>query len=98
MPNRCHSIASLKNLGPKSEHRLTAVGIADVETLKRLGAANAYHRVATQFPNDTSLNLLWAIQGALMEIHWHDIPDELKRQLLDELETIEQNDTQMPSL
>ena len=88
MPNSGNSIASLKNLGPKSERRLTAVGISDIETLKRLGAANAYYRVATHFPNDTSLNLLWAIQGALMEIHWHDIPYELKRQLLDELETI----------
>ncbi len=84
-------IAALKNLGPKSAERLIAVGITDVDTLRNLGPANAYHRVKTAFPNDTSLNLLWALQGALMESHWHDIPLDLKRQLLQELETFEHN-------
>lgn len=78
-------IAGVRNLGPKSVGRLVEVGIRDPDTLRRFGAAAAYHRVKSRFPNDTSLNLLWAIQGALMEIHWLDVPDEIKQQLRDEL-------------
>ena len=82
----------MMNLGAKSAERISAVGIADPETLERIGAAAAFHRVKSRFPNDTSLNLLWAIQGALMEIHWHDVPSEIKQQLLDEVEALSNTD------
>ena len=82
----------MMNLGPKSAERIVVVGIADTETLERIGAAAAFHRVKSRFPNDTSLNLLWAIQGALMEIHWHDVPSELNQQLLDEVEALSNTD------
>ena len=88
MTHHTKSIASLKNLGPKSESRLIAAGIPDAQALQRVGVVNAYHRVKTLFPNDTSLNLLWALQGAIMDLHWHDIPNDIKQQLLAELEAI----------
>ena len=87
MPHK-KSIASLKNLGPKSETRLIAADITDAQTLQRVGAATAYHRIKTLFPADTSLNLLWALQGAIMDLHWHNIPNDIKQHLLTELETI----------
>jgi hypothetical protein len=37
------------------------------------------------FPEWTSLNALWGIQAALMEIDWRELPDEIKQQLLAEL-------------
>ena len=73
------------NLGPKSAERLVAVGIKDAEMLRQAGAAAAYRKVKARFPNDTSLNLLWAIQGALMELHWLDVPHEIRQLLRDEL-------------
>ncbi len=76
------------NLGPKSAGRLAAVGIEDAETLRRIGAVAAYCRVKTRFTDDTSLNLLWAIQGALMELHWLDVPDEIKQLPRDELASL----------
>ena len=81
-------IAAMMNLGRKSAERLVAADIADPETLQEIGAAAAYHRVKIKFPKDTSLNLLWAIQGALMEMHWHDLPDEVKQHLRDELASL----------
>ncbi len=81
-------IADMKNLGPESAERIVAVGIADADGLRAVGAAAAYRRVKSRFPDDTSLNLLWAMQGALMEIHWHEVPIEIKRQLLAELENL----------
>ena len=76
------------NLGPKSAGRLVALGIKDAEALHQVGAAAAYRRVKARFPDKTSLNLLWAIQGALMELHWLDVPDEIKLLLRDELASL----------
>ena len=81
-------IATMMNLGHKSAERLVAADISDPETLQEIGAAAAYQRVKMRFPKDTSLNLLWAIQGALMEMHWHDLPYEFKQQLRDELASL----------
>jgi hypothetical protein len=30
---------------------------------------------------NATLNLLWALQGALMEVHWTEVPESVKRQL-----------------
>lgn len=88
MSNALRRIASLKNLGPKSAEQIIAVGIDGPDDVRELGAAVVFHRVKSRFPDSTSLNLLWALQGALMEVHWHDVPDEIKQQLLAELESL----------
>ncbi len=33
-----------------------------------------------------SLNLLYALEGALLDCHWHDVPEPRRQQLLVELE------------
>ena len=74
-------IAQLKNLSLASAERLHSVGMATREKLREIGAASAYSTVKQSFPLDTSLVLLWALQGALMEIHWQKVPNEIKQQL-----------------
>lgn len=88
MSNALRRIASLKNLGPKSAEHIVAVGIDGPDEIRELGAVVVFLRVKSRFPDSTSFNLLWALQGALMEVHWHDIPNEIKQQLLVELETL----------
>ena len=88
MSNALRRIASLKNLGPKSAELIVGAGIDGPDEIRRLGAVIVFHRVKSRFPEATSLNLLWALQGALMEVHWHDIPDEIRRQLLAEVESL----------
>lgn len=83
--NRVGEIASLKNLGPKSAERLCAVGITSEDRLREVGVVATYSLVKQQFPNDTSLNLLWALQGAIMDIHWLQIPDDIKTELLSQI-------------
>ena len=78
----------MKNLGPKSAEQIVAVGIDGPDEIRELGAAEVFHRVKSRSPEATSLNLLWALQGALMEVHWHDVPDEIKQQLLAEVESL----------
>ncbi|MFM8584876.1 MAG: TfoX/Sxy family protein [Gammaproteobacteria bacterium] len=57
-------LCDLRNLGPQSERLLAAIGIHDVEALRRRGALEAY--LAVRHAGLTrSLNLLWALVGAL---------------------------------
>ncbi|MBM4238716.1 MAG: TfoX/Sxy family protein [Gammaproteobacteria bacterium] len=57
-------ICDLRNLGPQAERMLAGVGIRSVEDLRRVGALEAY--LAVRRSGQTrSLNLLWALVGAL---------------------------------
>jgi DNA transformation protein len=57
-------LCDLRNLGPQSERLLAAIGIHDVESLRKRGALEAY--LAVRHAGLTrSLNLLWALAGAL---------------------------------
>jgi DNA transformation protein len=67
-------LARLRNLGPVSAAWLVAAGILSAAELRRLGAVAAYHRVATHRSGDASLNLLYALEGALRGVRWDRIP------------------------
>jgi DNA transformation protein and related proteins len=64
---------------------LAAAGITTPEQLDRLGSAEAYRRTVAAGAHP-SLNLLWAMEGALLELDWRRLPAERKRQLLAEAE------------
>ena len=74
------SIANLKNLGPKSEKWLNAIGVYTLQDLKEMGAVDCCKILKAQgYP--ASLNLAYAIEGALRDIHWNALPDDVKRAL-----------------
>jgi DNA transformation protein len=75
-------MTSLKNFGPKSAEWLAAVGVHTLEDVERLGVVETYLRVKAAFPNRVSLNMLWGLQGAVMEIPWNQIPEDIKQDLL----------------
>ena len=79
-------IARLANLGPKSSAMLAAAGIATIEDLRALGAVAAYARVKARDPH-ASLNLLWALEGALSGLPWQTVAREHRTSLLLALET-----------
>lgn len=68
------------NIGPASTRWLAAVGIHTLEDLRKVGVVNAYNLVRAQGYNAT-LNLLWALQGAVTDVHWTEIPDAVKQDL-----------------
>ncbi len=78
-------IAKLANLGPKSAQMLALAGITSVEQLRQLGAVAAYHQVRQVSPK-ASLNLLWAIAGALTDTPWQVVAREQRLALLLALE------------
>ncbi len=81
-------IAGLKNLGPKSAQMLARAGIHDVDTLRRLGSVRAYVAVQ-QAGVAVSLNLLWAIEGALRDVHWNTVVRDSRMSLLMQLDDLQ---------
>ena len=77
----------LKNRGKTSAQWLHAVGIHSASDLRRLGAVDAYRAVRTRGFRASKV-LLYAIEGALMDVHWNDIPTERKEALNRQLEAI----------
>ena len=71
----------LRNLGLSSMHMLASSGITSEAQLHELGAVAAYVKVQrTGFK--PSLNLLWAIEGALSNRHWQDVARDDRLDLL----------------
>jgi DNA transformation protein len=77
--------SALPNLGPKSDAMLAAVGIKTVEQLRNAGAVGAYIAL-TDAGHGPSLNLLWAIEGALTNRDWREVAHEDRLRLLLEVE------------
>jgi DNA transformation protein and related proteins len=82
------NIADLPNLGPKSQQMLAQAGIHTIEQLRELGAVRAYLQVK-RAGNGVSLNLLWAMEGALSGRHWQEVAKNDRLRLLLELEDVE---------
>ena len=78
-------ISELPNLGPKSQAALAAAGITTVAQLRSLGSVAAYAK-AKQAGSNVSLNLLWALEGALTGLRWQVVAREHRTSLLLALE------------
>jgi len=85
------NIADLPNFGPKSQQMLAQAGIHTIEQLRELGAVRAYVQVKRSWKG-ASLNLLWAMEGALSGRHWQDVAKHDRLRLLLELEDVERAD------
>ena len=76
----------LKNVGPKSAAWLRQVGVRTMEDLSALGAVAAFIKVK-RAGFKPSLNLLYALEGALLGCHWQQVPEDRRAQLLAEAES-----------
>ena len=79
-------LLQLKNLGMASVNILHAVGINTCSDLRRVGAVEAYRRIKARDINVSKV-MLYALQGALMNVHWNDLAPEVKTQLVSEAES-----------
>lgn len=76
-------LLELKNLGMASVNILQAIGINSYEDLAEMGPVNAYCKIKGRGIHVSKV-LLYALQGALLDVHWNDLPAELKAQLVEE--------------
>lgn len=79
------TLSDLPNLGPKSQAMLAAVQVKTVTQLRTLGAVAAFAKVKRHDAR-ASLNLLWALEGALTGLPWQTVAREHRTSLLLALE------------
>jgi len=79
-PSEEVDVVTLKNIGPQSAKWLFAVGIRTKKDLEDLGAVNAFRLMKSHGYNVTPV-MLYALQGALMDLHWNRLPGKLKDDL-----------------
>jgi len=94
--NAATELQERANLGPKSAAMLAAAGITSFQHLAQLGAVAAYVK-AKRSGAKVSLNLLWAIEGALTGVPWQTVAREQRTSMLLALETYE-NGASFPAM
>ena len=82
-----NDLLDLKNIGEQSSRWLLDIGIESKQQIEELGAVEVYCRLRERYP--ISKNMLWALQGALMNLCYNQLPEVVKATLLDELATRE---------
>lgn len=89
------SLSDLPNLGPRSQAILQQAGVRSLQELRRIGSVAAYARVRRS-SGKASLNLLWALEGALTGLHWQEVAREHRASLLLALEDHERRHEEKP--
>lgn len=73
-------ISDLKNFGKTSERWLNEIGVHTKADLKKLGSVHAY-RLLKERGFNVSLNMAYAIEATLLDLHWRELPSDLKAEL-----------------
>jgi DNA transformation protein and related proteins len=81
-------LLQLKNLGLASVNILRAIGVSSYEDLKNIGSVEAYKRIKERGINVSKV-MLYALEGALLNVHWKDIDPEHKARLVAQAENSE---------
>jgi DNA transformation protein len=71
----------VKNIGPKSSEWLASIGVHTLDDVARLGVVETYKRVKAAYPEKVTLNMLWGLQAALLDIPWNELPQDIKDEL-----------------
>ena len=70
----------MRNLGPKSREMLESVGIETISDLRETGSIGAA-AMLIRAGHRISLNMVYAIEGAIEDIDWRELPQLLKLEL-----------------
>ncbi len=81
-PNR---LKDLPNLRLATERMLKKAGIESVEALEEAGSLRAYQAILDSQNSNVSVELLWALEGAISGKHWSVIPQNRRQELLSKL-------------
>lgn len=75
------STQKMRNIGPKSAAWLRQVGLRTLEEIAAIGTVEAFMKVR-RAGFKPSLNLLYALEGAVLGCHWQEVPDARRTELV----------------
>lgn len=81
MDKHSSDLLQLKNLGIASVNILRAVGVNTQDDLERIGVVETYQRIRSRNINVSKV-MLYALEGALQDVHWNDITPHRKQELV----------------
>jgi hypothetical protein len=73
-------VEKLRGIGPKTEVWLEQIGVTSYDDLDRLGSVAVY-RLLVEAGYRPTLNALYALETALLDCHWRDLPESRKAEL-----------------
>lgn len=83
-----NNLKGAKNIGATIEKRLNEIGVFSLADLAQMTPVKAYQSICKQNPDKTFpiCYYLYSLQGALLDLHWDDLPTELKTELRKQVE------------
>ena len=78
-----NSLQGAKNIGTTILKRLNEIGIYSLADLADMTPASAYKKICAQNPGKIFpvCYYLYSLEGALLDLHWDDLPEDLKKDL-----------------
>ena len=73
-------LSKLPNIGKNVEEQLNLVGIYKVEELTEIGSKEAWLKIR-EIDKSACINRLYALEGAVEGIRWHNLSEEKKLML-----------------
>lgn len=73
-------LSNLPNIGKVLEQQLLQIGIETPEQLKQVGSKQAWLDIKAIDPS-ACYNRLCALEGAILDIRWHYLNDDIKKEL-----------------
>lgn len=80
---RPQMLKNAKNIGSTVLKRLNEIGVYSLADLATLTPAKAYQKICQNYPDKTIpvCYYLYSLEGALRDMHWNDLPLEVKEHL-----------------
>lgn len=74
------TLSGYPNIGKMLEAQLEEVGIRTMEELKAVGSRQAWLKIR-EIDESACINRLYALEGAIRGIRWHELPENVKNDL-----------------
>lgn len=83
----------LRNVGPKLAAKLVEAGIDSPEKLRKLGAKKAFEKLYPTGDSygDFNAAYLYALEGAIRNCEWLNIPDKIKKEYKEYAQNLQAN-------
>jgi len=75
-----NDLSMLPNIGKTVEKQLNEVGVETVKQLIKIGSKQAWLRIKG-IDDSACINRLYALEGAIQGIRWHNLSEEVKGEL-----------------
>ena len=83
-------ISELQNIGPVSAGWLNEIGLYTLSDLEEIGAVEAYRQIKAR-GHKATLNIVYGIQGAIINCPWNHLPPYMRDRLKAEVEVIKKS-------